>query len=1237
MKAALSFELIDLAEVTTELVDAVRMMVDQANVRLTLDCLALPAPVYVDPRRWSNGLLRLLSCAVNAAVRDELTIRLAPVGGSAVLRLTGIDASQLHDVDKRLDRESNRVPSPMTHLRQGNHDLSSALNATRELVEQYGGTIEIEAIEGSDGSLIVSLPFGDDPLAAKPLDAKQSQSDALSGSGHGSVGKRPTDTARRFEEFADAAPAMLWITEPDGVCSFLSSGWYEFTGQTEDQALGFGWLEAVHPDDRESSGRVFQEANLRREPFSLDYRLRRADGQYRWAIDAGRPRLDHQGRFLGFVGSVIDVHERKLTENELKHSVAILEGITKGTRELIAAQDDQYRYIYFNNAYKRTFESLWGQPLMHGVNMLEAMAAWPDELEKARKLWGRAHAGETFSVVMEFGPNESEARVFDLHFNPLYDDTGNRVGAAHILRDVTEQVRMQDALRESELRYRLVGQAANDAIWDWNLTTNMVTWNEGLQTHFGFAADEVGEDSTWWTEQIHPSDRKRVVLGIHAAIDSGETQWNDEYRFKTSDGGYAIVFDRGTIVHDNNGTPIRMAGSMLDVTERRISEKRQQFLTELATTTQSLSDPDEVTAETARLLAEHLDTDRCAYADVINEDMFIVTGDYSRGVPNISGRWPVAAFGEACERQMRACEPFVVDDADNDPRITTDCRQAYQELRLKAVVCVPLHKYGRFTAAMAVHHTSPRRWQPEEVELIKTVAAQCWEAMERAHANRRLRESEERFRRLVEGAPFGMYIVDSQLRIVQMNARSQAGAFRNIRPILGRHIDEVMRILWPEDVAADILTAFKRTIETGLPYYSKDFVNRRVDLGAVEGYEWELQRHALADGQFGVICYYFDSSQLHLAQEALREADRRKDEFLATLAHELRNPLAPIRTGLELLKLSKNDPDAWEETRQVMERQTLQLVTLVDDLLDVSRITRGKLNLRRSPVRLDDVIRSAVEASTPLIEEANHRLNVHVPPSPTLLDADPNRMTQVISNLLTNAARYTPPGGTIDLTSCVDDGHIVIRVKDTGVGIPNEMQQRIFEMFNQGARSTETGHTGLGIGLTLVKTLVEMHNGTIEVESAGTGKGSEFRVRLPLLPHRDGEQAHESQSEELPQDFGLRVLVVDDNRGAAHLLSVLCEKFGNDVRKASDGHQAVETAAEFRPQVVLMDMNMPVLDGCEAARRIRSTPWGESVLLVAVTGNGQEIDRERSKEAGFDEHLVKPIDAAELRRLFSSI
>lgn len=374
-------------------------------------------------------------------------------------------------------------------------------------------------------------------------------------------------------------------------------------------------------------------------------------------------------------------------------------------------------------------------------------------------------------------------------------------------------------------------------------------------------------------------------------------------------------------------------------------------------------------------------------------------------------------------------------------------------------------------------------------------------------------------------------------------------------------------------------------------------------------------------------------SDLRQYAAELSEADRRKDEFLATLAHELRNPLAPIRTGLEVMKMAKDDTNTLEEVRNTMERQTQQLITLVDDLLDVSRITRGKLELRKCRVVLKEVLQSAVEASSPLIDEAGHELTVTIPECPINLNADPHRLAQVVSNLLINAVKYTPEGGRISLKAERQDNEVLISVQDNGIGIPPEMHARVFEMFTQIDRPLEKGYTGLGIGLTLVKSLVEMHEGRIEVYSEGMNKGSEFRVRLPLLVESGADEHLDQPQEAARRQIQRKLLVVDDNKSAAMLLSMVVKMFGCDVRTAGDGEEAIRVAAEFLPDVILMDIGMPKMNGYEAARHIRQQPWGQKMKLVALTGWGQDEDKQRTKDAGFDCHLVKPAEPSVLQRV----
>jgi PAS domain S-box-containing protein len=368
----------------------------------------------------------------------------------------------------------------------------------------------------------------------------------------------------------------------------------------------------------------------------------------------------------------------------------------------------------------------------------------------------------------------------------------------------------------------------------------------------------------------------------------------------------------------------------------------------------------------------------------------------------------------------------------------------------------------------------------------------------------------------------------------------------------------------------------------------------------------------------------------------LQEQDRRKDEFLATLAHELRNPLAPIRNGLQLIRLAGNNPATLDQARSMMDRQVQQMVRLVDDLLDISRISRNKLELRKEWVELAAVVRSAVETSRPLIEAAGHELKLSLPPEPVLLDADPVRLAQAFSNLLNNAAKYSERGGHIWLTVEHRGNEIVVRVRDTGIGIPADKLPHIFEMFVQVDRSLEKSQGGLGIGLTLVQRLVQMHGGSVEARSEGPGKGSEFVVRLPVVSVPKTQDV-QGNGEPARAQVRRRILVVDDNRDSADSLAMMLKLLGHEVATAHDGLQAVEMVGAFQPEVALLDLGMPKLNGFGAARRIRDK-WGDNgLVLIALTGWGQEEDKRRSKEAGFNHHLVKPVDPATLEKLLAEL
>ncbi len=454
---------------------------------------------------------------------------------------------------------------------------------------------------------------------------------------------------------------------------------------------------------------------------------------------------------------------------------------------------------------------------------------------------------------------------------------------------------------------------------------------------------------------------------------------------------------------------------------------------------------------------------------------------------------------------------------------------------------------------------------------------------------------------------------------------------------VGRHISLII----PEDRADEEASIIAR-IRAGERIEHFDTIRTRSDGRSVQ-ISLTISPVRDEDGRvIGASKIARDITRRKAAEEALRQlaadlsdSNRRKEEFLATLAHELRGPLAPLRSALAILNVSE-DGGTLAETRGMMERQLNQMVRLIDDLLDVSRISSGKLELRNERVELASIIHHAVEAIRPLAVCGSHEITVTLPPEPIYLYADAARLQQVFSNLLNNSCKYSEAHGKIGVTAELQGSDVVVTVKDTGIGIPTDKLDSIFQMFSQVDQSLERSKSGLGIGLTLVKRLVELHGGSILAHSEGLGKGSEFIVRLPLLIE-SAKQVQEIPSEEPPTPDKRRILVVDDNRDSADTLAMLLKMTGSATHTAYDGQQAVDAAAKLRPDVILLDIGLPKLNGYEACRRIREQPWGKKVIIVALTGWGQEDDRRKSSEAGFNSHLVKPVDYAALMKLLTEL
>ena len=492
--------------------------------------------------------------------------------------------------------------------------------------------------------------------------------------------------------------------------------------------------------------------------------------------------------------------------------------------------------------------------------------------------------------------------------------------------------------------------------------------------------------------------------------------------------------------------------------------------------------------------------------------------------------------------------------------------------------------------------------------------------------------------------PYRLLVEEMQQGAVTLsNDGSIAYCNRRFADLVGRPLERLMGIAFRDFIPIDAQTFYENLLQQGRAGFSQGESHVRTADGALVPVFLTLNALPPDCGAAVGLLVTDLTTQRHHEKlnallEALKESDHHKNEFLAMLAHELRNPLAPLRSALQILRRTEGNGEAVRSASEMMERQIGQLVRLVDDLLDVSRISRGKIELRRERVELAPVIHNAIETIRAVIESARHELTVILPPQPLYLHADAARLIQVFGNLLNNSSKYSEPQGHISLTAERQGNDAVVSVKDAGVGIAPNMLSKIFEMFTQIDTSLERARGGLGIGLTLVKRLVEMHGGSVSALSEGPGRGSEFVVRLPIMletpkvPQPPEPAVIESTSATLR-----RILVVDDNLDSATMLAMLLTLTGHETHTAHDGLAAVEAAATFKPDVVLLDIGLPKLNGYEAARKIRQQPLGKGMVLVALTGWGQEEDRRKSREAGFDGHMVKPVELDALMQLLAEL
>jgi PAS domain S-box-containing protein len=659
-----------------------------------------------------------------------------------------------------------------------------------------------------------------------------------------------------------------------------------------------------------------------------------------------------------------------------------------------------------------------------------------------------------------------------------------------------------------------------------------------------------------------------------------------------------------------------------------------------------LGDPTAIQVMAARVLGERLGVQRAAYVEVARKGErthYEVRPHYAvPGIPSLVGRLGPDDFSPERLAAFEAGTTIVVDDAQVDDRLSETGRSHCAELGVGAMIAVPLVKRGRQVAFVVVHAGAAHHWTASEVASLEEAAERTWSALERARAEIARRESESRLQLALDAASMGTFVwylqedrPEADARMLQLFGLPPGSQLTPT--VLSGLIHPEDREGFAEAVAAASDPSGPGTLRHDLRVIRPDGSLHWLVMTARAVFEENPRRPVRLVGVTADITVRkLTEEALREREERLRESDRRKDEFLAMLAHELRNPLAPIRTGLELIRLSGDSPEAVGRVRATMDRQVGHMVRLIDDLLDVSRITSGKIRLQRQPTQLAAMVNTAVEANRAALSEKSIALAVDLPQQAILLDVDPTRFVQVVSNLLHNAVKFTPAAGNIRVAAELrpprsgNELWLMLTVTDSGAGISEQMLPRVFDLFTQG--DAQGSHAGLGIGLALAKRLVEMHGGVITASSAGHGHGSTFTIELPL-PAVTVDATSPVAAADAPA-LTQRIVVIDDNVDSADVTAMFVEALGAETRVAYDGESGLALVLEFQPAFVLLDIGMPGMDGYETCRRIRAA-LGNAVSVVAMTGWGQERDKEDARAAGFDAHLTKPVDPATLKRLLS--
>jgi len=1008
------------------------------------------------------------------------------------------------------------------------------------------------------------------------------------------------DALRRSEEryraLVEATSQVVWCWQPrddKGDFAAMQKWWEQLTGQSiaEQSADAYCWLKVVHPDDHEKASTAWSRALAAGSNYEAEYRVARRAGGWARVRARGIPVRDPDGTVREWIGTLDDVTvqreaatERERMSSESERQRRMYETALSNTADSVYLFDLDGRFLYVN-------KTLFGgktQADCAGRNFLEL--GYPPHL--AERIDRQIQEVIATGRPLRDDTPATGSRFYEYIFVPVFGADGRVEAVAGSTRDITDRKCAEEALRSSEQRYRALVTATSDVVYrmsdDWSVMHPL----DGRE----LVASNEAPIGDWLARNIPEFEHARVEETYRRAVEA-KAMFELEHQVVRADSSLGWTLSRAVPILDAAGDIVEWFGVARDTTRRKLAEEELRDIR---------------SRMEAALAAGAIGTWSW---DVITDR---VLGDASLarlfgiGLRDVTGG-PLSKLVDAIHPDDRERVTKLVEKAvETGDRYEADYRVEQTDGTWKWVTA--RGQIERDEAGRAV------RFPGVVIDISDRKRAEESLARVTDESERRKRVYDT----ILSNTPDLAYVFDLEHRFIYVNEGLLRMWGKTWDEAIGKTCLELGYEPWHAEMhnrEIDTVRATRGPIRGEVPFHGT--FGRRI-------YDYIFVPIFGADGEVEAVAGTTrDVTDRKEAEEALRDADRKKDDFLALLAHELRNPLAPIRNGLQVMRLAEDDPAVVAEARDMMDRQLTHMVRLIDDLLDISRITRNKLELRRGRVSLAEVVDNAVEAAGPAIKEADHQLTIVLPPERIELDADLTRLAQVFSNLLSNSAKYTPRGGRVWLSAERSSGEVVVSVRDTGIGIPTQALPKIFDMFSQVDRSVERSTGGLGIGLALVKGLVEMHGGSVSAEST-EGQGSTFTVRLPIAePVKSLQPVGNDRT--TTRSAGRRVLVVDDNRDGADSMAMMLRLLGNEVTTAHDGLEAVAAASAFRPEIILMDIGLPRLNGLDATRQIREHPWGRTIKIIALTGWGQDNDREQSRAAGCDGHLVKPVQVSDLQ------